>query len=92
MSERQPAEATIPVMADSTTALGPRHFGVGGKMSERQPAEATIPVMADSTTALGPRHFGSRIRNAAFLLRYRPPMNILRYAGEMNPSLWLEDY
>jgi hypothetical protein len=25
-------------------------------------------------------------------MRYRPPVNIQKYAREMNPGLWLEDY
>lgn len=36
--------------------------------------------------------FGSCIRSAPFPPRYRPPMNIMKYAGETNPGLWLEDY
>ena len=40
-----------------------------------------------SPEAPGPRVFGSRIRNAPFPQRYRPPTNITRYAREMNPSL-----
>ena len=40
----------------------------------------------------GPQAFGQHILNAAFPPRYRPPTNILKYSGETNPGLWLEDY
>jgi hypothetical protein len=39
-----------------------------------------------------PQAFGWRILNVAFPSRYRSPTNISKYSGEMNPSLWLEDY
>ena len=45
-----------------------------------------------SPSLLGPRAFGQHILNAAFPPRYRPPTNILKYSGESNPGLWLEDY
>ena len=40
----------------------------------------------------GPQAFGRHILNAAFLPRYRPPTNILKYSTETNPELWLKDY
>jgi hypothetical protein len=36
--------------------------------------------------------FGRYIFNAPFPSWYRPPMNIPKYYGKMNPILWLEDY
>ena len=36
--------------------------------------------------------FDRYILNAAFPPRYRPPTNIPKYSGEINPELWLEDY
>ena len=41
---------------------------------------------------MGPQAFGQHILNTAFPPRYRPPTNILKYSGETNPRLWLEDY
>ena len=40
----------------------------------------------------GPQAFGRHILNVAFPPRYRPPTNMPKYSGEMNPGLWLEDY
>jgi len=40
-----------------------------------------------SPDASGPRVFGSRICNAPFPQRYRPPTNIMRYTGVTNPGL-----
>ena len=39
-----------------------------------------------------PQAFGRHILNAAFLPRYQPPTNILKYSRETNPGLWLKDY
>ena len=41
---------------------------------------------------LGPQASGRHILNAAIPPRYQPPTNILKYSGEINPRLWLEDY
>jgi hypothetical protein len=41
---------------------------------------------------LGPRAFGSRVLNAPFPQRFRPPTSVQKYNGETNPSVWLEDY
>jgi hypothetical protein len=40
----------------------------------------------------GPRAFGRAIRDAMFPSRFRAPTNVLRYDGDTNPSIWLEDY
>ncbi len=40
----------------------------------------------------GPKAFGRRVLNAPFPARFRAPTNIGKYAGETNPSVWLEDY
>ena len=40
----------------------------------------------------GPQAFGRHILNAVFPPRYRLSTNILKYSGEMNTRLWLEDY
>ena len=45
-----------------------------------------------SPDLLGPQAFGRHILNAIFPPWYRPPTNILKYSGETNPGLWLEDY
>ena len=45
-----------------------------------------------SIDLLGPQAFGRHILNAVFPPRYRPPTNIPKYSGEINPVLWLEDY
>jgi hypothetical protein len=42
--------------------------------------------------SLGPKVFSLRICSAAFPPRYHPPVNIMKYAVETNPSLWLKDY
>ena len=36
--------------------------------------------------------FVTRILSAHVPQLYRPPTNIAKYAGEMNPGLWLDDY
>ena len=41
---------------------------------------------------MGPQAFSWHILKAALPPRYRPPNNVLKYSGEMNPGLWLEDY
>jgi hypothetical protein len=40
----------------------------------------------------GPRAFGRSIRDAKFPSRFRAPTNVLRYDGDTNPNVWLEDY
>ena len=40
----------------------------------------------------GPQALGQHILNVAFPPRYRPPTNVPKYSGEINPGLWLEDY
>jgi hypothetical protein len=39
----------------------------------------------------GPRAFGQSIRDAKLPSRFRAPINIPRYDGDTNPSVWLED-
>jgi len=39
----------------------------------------------------GPRVVSSEIKSMLFLARFQPPSN-LKYSGEMNHVLWLEDY
>jgi hypothetical protein len=45
-----------------------------------------------SPPPLGPRAFARYILRASFSQWYRAPNNILKYFGESNPGLWLEDY
>ena len=70
--------------------------GVDKAMRERKPATATTLIAAEerspSPDLPGPQAFGRHILNTAFSPRYRPPTNISKYSGEMNPGLWLEDY
>ena len=40
----------------------------------------------------GPRTFTRVIRRAHLPQRFRPPENVLKYTGETNPGMWLEDY
>jgi hypothetical protein len=40
----------------------------------------------------GPRAFDQSIRDAKFPSRFRAPINVPRYDGDTNPSVWLEDY
>ena len=63
---------------------------------------ATTLIVVDATTAARTearaltcqnlRPSTEHILNATFPPRYRPPTNIPKYSGEMNPRLWLEDY
>ena len=39
----------------------------------------------------GPRAFTRAIRKAHFPQRFWPPANIVKYTGETNPGVWLED-
>jgi hypothetical protein len=39
----------------------------------------------------GPRALGQSIRDAKFPSRFHAPINIPRYDGDTNPSIWLED-
>ena len=41
---------------------------------------------------MGPQAFGHLIQKAPFPQRFRPPTNIVRYTGETNPGIWLEDF
>ena len=41
---------------------------------------------------LGPCAFTRVIRRAHLPQRFRPPENVLKYTGETNPGMWLEDY
>ena len=45
-----------------------------------------------SPESQGPRVFSVHIRGARVPLRHRPLANIAKYAGETNPSLWLDNY
>ena len=45
-----------------------------------------------SPCLLGPQALARHILNTVFPPLYRPPTNIPKYSGEMNPGLWLEDY
>jgi hypothetical protein len=40
----------------------------------------------------GPQDFIGHILHALFPQWYRAPTNVLKYSGESNPGLWLEDY
>ena len=40
----------------------------------------------------GPRTFTRVIRRAHFPQRFRPPANVVKYTGETNPGVWVEDY
>ena len=62
-----------------------RHPRRGGRYDDDQDRSV-------SPDALGPRVFTSHIRRAPFPVRYRPPTNIPKYTGEIDPVLWLEDY
>jgi hypothetical protein len=41
---------------------------------------------------LGPRVFSREIRTAAFPQRFRQPTTIVKYNGETDPRVWLNDY
>jgi hypothetical protein len=47
---------------------------------------------SQSPEAPEPKAFGQRIRNAKFPECFRPPNTVTKYDGEVNPSVWLEDY
>ena len=40
----------------------------------------------------GPRAFSRRIWRAPFPQCFRPPTNITKYTGKINPGIWLEDF
>ena len=40
----------------------------------------------------GPSAFSRAIRGAPFPQRFRPPANVVKYTGDTNPGVWLEDY
>ena len=40
----------------------------------------------------GPNAFSREIRGAPFPQRFRPPANVMKYTGDTNPGVWLEDY
>jgi hypothetical protein len=40
----------------------------------------------------GPNAFSRAIRGAHFPQRFRPLANIVKYTGDTNPGVWLEDY
>ena len=50
------------------------------------PEEDKPPVLT------GPKAFGPAIRRAPVPQRFRPPGSVVKYNGETNPALWLEDY
>ena len=39
-----------------------------------------------------PNAFSRAIRGAPFPQRFRPPANIVKYTGDTNLGVWLEDY
>jgi hypothetical protein len=45
-----------------------------------------------SPNPTGLNAFSRAIRGASFLQRFRPPVNIVKYTGDTNPGVWLEDY
>jgi hypothetical protein len=40
----------------------------------------------------GPSAFSKAIRGALSPQRFRPPANFVKYTGDTNPGVWLEDY
>ena len=40
----------------------------------------------------GPSAFSKAIREALFPQRFRPSANVVKYTGDTNPGVWLEDY
>ena len=40
----------------------------------------------------GPNAFSRVIRGASFPQHFRPPVNVVKYTGDTNPGVWLEDY
>jgi hypothetical protein len=40
----------------------------------------------------GPKAFGSAMRDACFPKHFWAPVNVVKYNGQTNPSVWLEDY
>jgi hypothetical protein len=76
----------LPIMPAST----------GMRMTKLRRAEGITLAAADATTALR-TEARAPIRQALGFLAHvsearRSPANITKYAGETNPSLWLEDY
>ena len=45
-----------------------------------------------SSEPRGPKVFTFGIQSSRVLSKYRPPTNITKYCGEIDPGLWLEDY
>lgn len=62
-----------------------RHPRRGGRYDEEEDR-------SPSPKPMGPRCFSLRINTARFPPCFKPPTSILKYAGEMNLGLWLEDY
>jgi hypothetical protein len=44
-----------------------------------------------SPEMLGPKAYRSIVRGACFLKHFWAPNNVIKYDGETNPSVWLED-
>ena len=40
----------------------------------------------------GPSAFSKAIHGAPFPQHFRPPANVVKYTGDTNPGVWLEDY
>jgi hypothetical protein len=68
-----------------------------GEHEEAPTRHGGLPCDQDSDQSTspggtGPWAFGRRIQKLPFPPRFRPPTNIAKYTGEMNPTVWLEDF
>ena len=60
--------------------------------AEDAPATDVDHERSPSPYPTGPSAFSKAIRGAPFPQRFRPLVNVVKYTGDMNPGVWLEDY
>jgi hypothetical protein len=68
-----------------TRAAAGYHSQRGGRYDSREDLSSTPELP-------GTRVFSREIRTASFPQRFCQPMSIVKYTGEMDPRVWLNDY